>query len=179
MSAVEPTRTIKDPPQQPRQLTTPEIMDRVLERHFAAEAAHDLPGVLATLTEDCEHDVVGWPSGVSHGHAQLEPFYQSLFADFQGTGTQPLRRYYGQNLLVDEVLYEAIATGRPFGLEGRNRPVKFRLLHVCEFVGERISRENVWLDVADLPTAGRLTRAQLRSSGRRQQRRTRWRHAAR
>lgn len=126
------------------------IMDAVLERHYAAEAAQDMPEVLATLTEKCEHDVVGWPTGVSHGHDELTSFYKVLFADFRTTNVTPLRRYHGSNLLVDEVLYEAIATGTPFGLEGRNRLVKFRLLHICEFEGEKISRENVWLDSASI-----------------------------
>ena len=35
--------------------------------------------------------------------------------------------------------------GFEFGPEGK--PVDFRLLHVCEFEGDRISREQVWLDV--------------------------------
>jgi hypothetical protein len=130
--------------------TPRELMDAVLARHFAAEAAHDMAGILATLTENCEHDVVGWPTGVSHGYAELRPFYEALFADFRTTNVTPLRRYHGENLLVDEVLYSAVATGRPFGLDGRNRPVKFRLLHICEFEGDRIRRENVWLDAATI-----------------------------
>ena len=130
--------------------TPPEVMDAVLARHFQAEAAHEMAGVLATLTEDCEHDVVGWPTGVSHGHKELRPFYEALFADFQTTSVSPMRRYHGQDLIVDEVLYSAIATGRPFGLEGKNRPVSFRLLHICEFSDGRICRENVWFDAATI-----------------------------
>ena len=39
--------------------------------------------------------------------------------------------------------------GRPFGLEGRNRPLEFRLLHVVEFAADGdIKRENVWIDLA-------------------------------
>jgi hypothetical protein len=43
----------------------------------------------------------------------------------------------------------ALPHGRPFGVEGRGRPLEFRLLHVMEF-SERgeISRENVWVDMA-------------------------------
>lgn len=41
------------------------------------------------------------------------------------------------------------APGRPFGLEGRGRPLEFRLLHVIEFTGAGdIRRENVWVDMA-------------------------------
>lgn len=125
-------------------------MDEVLARHFEAEARHDMPAILDTLTPDVEHDVVGWPTGPNVGYDALQPFYVQLFADFEATDVKPLRRYYGDNFCVDEVEYHAIATGHPFGLEGRNRPVSFRLLHICEFTDGRMSRENVWLDAASL-----------------------------
>jgi predicted ester cyclase len=35
-----------------------------------------------------------------------------------------------------------------FGLDGRTGHVSFRLLHVLEFRDGKISRENVWSDVA-------------------------------
>ena len=40
-------------------------------------------------------------------------------------------------------------SGAPFGLEGRGRPLEFRLLHVVEFAEDgRIQREAVWPDLA-------------------------------
>ena len=135
-----------------RQATTtpPQVMDEVLARHFEAEANHDMAAILDTLTDDVEHDVVGWPGGPNVGHDALQPFYQQLFGDFRATDVKPLRRYYGEDLVVDEVEYHAIATGHPLGLDGRDRPVTFRLLHICEFTSGKISRENVWLDAASL-----------------------------
>lgn len=130
--------------------TTTQMMDEVLDRHFEAEARHDMSAILDTLTEDVEHDVVGWPGGPNIGHEALRPFYETLFGDLKATDVKPLRRYYGDDFCVDEVEYHAIATGRPFGLEGRNRPVHFRLLHICEFTNGKMSRENVWLDTASL-----------------------------
>lgn len=51
--------------------------------------------------------------------------------------------------MVDESVWEGRAPGRPFGIEGHNRPLSFRLLHVVEFAEDgRISRENVWIDLA-------------------------------
>jgi len=62
---------------------------------------------------------------------------------------ETLRRLYGANFMVDESLWRGRAAGRPFGLEGRNRPLEFRLLHVVEFADNGdIARENVWLDLA-------------------------------
>lgn len=129
--------------------TPPAVMDEVLARHFAAEAGHDRPGILATLTIDAEHEPVGFPGAPFHGHDELMAFYEALFEQLEQLDVQPLRRLYGPNFLVDEVQYRGRAfnnfMGFEFGADGR--PVDFRLLHVCEFEGDRISREQVWLDV--------------------------------
>jgi predicted ester cyclase len=60
-----------------------------------------------------------------------------------------LRRLYGDGFVVDESLWRGKAPGRPFGLEGRGRPLEFRMLHVLEFAESgQITRENVWVDLA-------------------------------
>jgi predicted ester cyclase len=41
-----------------------------------------------------------------------------------------------------------IENGRLFGCEGKKGRVGFRLLHVFEFSGDKISRENVWCDLS-------------------------------
>jgi len=124
-------------------------MDRKIDEHFGFEVRDDVAGVLATLAPDVEHDVVGWPTGPSHGRENARPFYDALFADLSDGKVQCIRRLYGDQFLVDESLWSGRATGRPFGLEGRDRPLTFRLLHVIEFTeaGE-IGRENVWVDLA-------------------------------
>ena len=49
--------------------------------HSLAEDAHDIPGLMATLTEDCVYTVVN--SGVSwHGKTGATQFYQQLLAAF-------------------------------------------------------------------------------------------------
>lgn len=130
--------------------TSPAEMDKLLAQHFEAEARHDMPAILDTLTDDVVHDVVGWPGGPNVGHEALQPFYRRLFSDFRAENIVPMHRYYGGDFCVDEVEYQGIATGQPFGMEGRDRPVRFRLLHVCEFRDGKISRENVWVDAASL-----------------------------
>ena len=42
---------------------TPRDMDRAIDEHFGFEARDDIDGVLSTLADDVEHDVVGWPTG--------------------------------------------------------------------------------------------------------------------
>lgn len=128
---------------------TPSAMDSKIDEHFGFEARDDVTGVLATLAPNVEHDIVGWPSGPTHGRDAARPFYETLFADLSDGKVTSVRRLYGENFLVDESLWNGKAVGRPFGLEGRGRPLEFRLLHVVEFTEEgSIARENVWLDLA-------------------------------
>ena len=62
---------------------------------------------------------------------------------------ETLRRYYGEDFLVDESMWRGRAPGRPFGIEGKDRPLRFRLLHVVEFADDgAMKRENVWVDLA-------------------------------
>jgi len=120
-----------------------------IDEHFGFEAADNVEGVLATLAPDAVHDIVGWPTGPTHGRDNARPFYETMFADLADGKVTPLKRLYGEDFLVDESLWEGTAPGRPFGLEGRGRPLRFRLLHVIEFSpAGQIQRENVWVDMA-------------------------------
>jgi predicted ester cyclase len=130
---------------------TREQMDQKLDEHFGYEARDDVEGVIGTLDESVEHDVVGWPGGPSRGREQARAFYEATFPDLADGNVRSLRRLYGENFMVDDSIWSGIAKGRPFGIEGRGRPLKFRLLHVLEFTDEgAIKRENVWLDLASI-----------------------------
>lgn len=130
-------------------MLTPQEMDAKLDEHFGFEARDDVEGVLATLAPDVEHDIVGWPTGPTRGPENARGFYETLFADLSDGQVRTVKRLYGDNFLVDESIWTGKAPGRPFGLEGRGRPLAFRLLHVLEFnASGDIRRENVWLDLA-------------------------------
>jgi len=130
---------------------TREQMDQKLDEHFGYEARDDIEGVIATLDADVEHDVVGWPGGPSRGREQARAFYEATFPDLGDGQVKSLRRLYGENFMVDDSIWTGVARGRPFGFEGRGRPLEFRLLHVLEFTDAGdIKRENVWLDIASI-----------------------------
>ncbi len=130
-------------------MLTPAMMDAKLDEHFGFEMRDDVEGVLATLADDVEHDIVGWPLGPSRGREPTRAFYEALFADLADGRVRSVRRLYGDRFMVDESIWSGTAVGRPFGFEGRGRPLEFRLLHVLEFADDgRISRENVWIDSA-------------------------------
>lgn len=72
-----------------------------------------------------------------------------LFSALKGERVEPMRRLYGRDFLIDETLWHGyIEDGRPFLCEGKSGRVSFRLLHVFETRGGKISREQVWCDLA-------------------------------
>ena len=128
---------------------TRDDMDRKIDEHFGFEARDDVEGVLSTLARDVVHDIVGWPTGPTVGREGARPFYETLFSDLSDGKVTCIKRLYGDNFLIDESVWRGKAPGRPFGLEGRNRPLEFRLLHVMEFTdGGDIRKEAVWVDLA-------------------------------
>ena len=46
-------------------------MDQLVNDHFQYEATDDVEGVLGTMTEDAEHQVVGGPDGPLRGKARI------------------------------------------------------------------------------------------------------------
>jgi hypothetical protein len=128
-----------------------EEMDRKMDEHFGFEAKDDVEGVLRTLAPDAIHDIVGWPKGPSHKPQDIRAFYETLYADLAGEKVTCTKRLYGENFLIDESVWKGKAIGRPYGLEGKGRPVEIRLLHVIEFRDDgQMTREQVWADLATL-----------------------------
>ena len=127
---------------------TPQMMDEIINQHFRYEAADDVEGVVTSLADQVEHEVVPSPAGMQTDRAQIAAFYRMLFADLKGESVTPLRRLYGEDFVVDESLWHGrIENGRIFLCEGRSGKVSFRLLHVFELDGQKIKREQVWCDL--------------------------------
>jgi uncharacterized protein len=126
---------------------TKDEIDRLLERHFAAQQKRDVEGVLATYTDDVEHDAVGREPNPLHGKKALGAFYRESLPDLENTKIVPIRRLYGENFVMDESLVDGYAHGRPFDMEGYSRPVRFRILRIFEFRDGLIARETAWFDI--------------------------------
>jgi steroid delta-isomerase-like uncharacterized protein len=127
--------------------TTPSALDAIVDDHFAAEVDGDLARLLSTFAEDVEHDVAGNPS-VSNGKEQVAAFYRALLADLRLDKIDTVRRYHGDGFVIDESMVTAQAIGTPFGIPGRDRTLRFRLLHVFDISDGHITRENAWIDTA-------------------------------
>ena len=127
---------------------TRQQMDALVDGHYRAEEAGDLDAIVAGFTPDAEHDVPGRPGGPLHGVDQIEAFYRDLLGELRIDRFEPVRRWYGDDHVVDESILHATASGRPFGLEGHGRPVQARFLHIFDFSDGLISRESAWIDLA-------------------------------
>ena len=128
---------------------TREEMDRDVDDHFAFEANDDVEGVLASLGDGVEHEVIPSPFGTHGDAAKIRAYYELLFASLRGEGTIPVRRLYGDDFLVDETVWHGfIKDGRPFLCDGKSGQVSFRILHVFRFKEGKISLEQAWLDLA-------------------------------
>jgi hypothetical protein len=126
-----------------------EAVDQLVNTHFMFEATDNVEGVLGSLAPEVEHHVVPSPFGIVRETGQIRDFYTALFSDLKGESVTPVRRLYGDGFAVDEAIWNGqIEDGRLFGCPGKRGPVSFRLLHVFEFAGEKISRENVWCDLS-------------------------------
>ena len=93
---------------------------------------------------------LGRPGGPIYGDRQIADFYRGLLADLRDISFQKVRRRYGTNHAIDESILHATAAGSPFGIPGRGREVRVRMLHVFDFSDGLILRENAWLDLAAL-----------------------------
>lgn len=128
---------------------THEEMDRMVNEHFGYEAADDVSGVMGTLTDAPEHEVIPSPVGALTDRAQMREYYEMLFSSVSGERVEPLRRLYGNDFVIDETMWHGhFSDGRAFLCDGRSGPVSFRLLHVFEFQDGHIRREQVWCDLA-------------------------------
>ncbi|MEU4427964.1 nuclear transport factor 2 family protein [Actinoplanes sp. NPDC024001] len=127
-------------------MTTQAEMDRLIAEHLTAELAGDSAAAVAVYTGDVEHDVVGWPTGPVSGPAAAKDFYDQLMATFVNDGVTATRTLYGEDHCVVEHRARGTFPRGFLGAPASDRPVEFRMLHVFEFRGGAISRENVWLD---------------------------------
>src|SRR6185312_11149673 len=103
-----------------------EEIGRLLADHFRHEAEGDVAGTLATFTDDVVHDVVGDPLGVLHGPAAVGERYGYLFANVRGEDGDVKHRLYGENFVVDDMIWTTTVVGDFLGLPGNGRRISVR-----------------------------------------------------
>lgn len=122
----------------------------IIDRHFAAENAHDVEGTLATYTDDIVWDDVTHPQAPFHGKEEVGAVYSSIIdaiPDLVLTSVKRFRSDDGRQV-VDESVLTGHVHGQWSGMDGGGAPVRVRILHIFEVRDGLISYENAWFDAS-------------------------------
>jgi uncharacterized protein len=122
----------------------------LIDRHFAAENAHDVAATLATYTDDVVWDDVGNPACPVYGKSAAAEMYSGIMAAITDIHLESVRRFACGDHVVDESIVTGHVCGSFAGTEGGGAPIRFRMLHVFDIRDDLISREQAWFDTADV-----------------------------
>ncbi len=122
----------------------------IIDRHFAAENAHDVPATLATYTDDIVWDDVTHPDSPFHGKEEVGAVYSGIIDAIPDVRLDSVRRFSGEDgrYVVDESIISGHVEGNWAGVNGGGAPVSIRILHIFELRDGLISYENAWFDAA-------------------------------
>jgi steroid delta-isomerase-like uncharacterized protein len=131
-------------------VSTPES-DRALaivEQHFAAENAHDIPATLATYADDLVWDDVSNPDCPVQGKEAAAQNYAEILATIPDLEMVSTFRFASADHVIDEAVLSGHVRGTYLGIEADGAPVSFRILHVFDIRDGLIAREQAWFDTA-------------------------------
>lgn len=122
----------------------------IIDRHFAAENAHDVEGTLATYTDDIVWDDVTHPDAPFHGKEAVGAVYSSILEAVPDVILETVRRFTADDgrLVVDESILTGHVHGQWSGMNGGGAPVRVRILHIFELRDGLICYESAWFDAA-------------------------------
>ena len=120
----------------------------LIDRHFAAENAHDIEATLATYTDDILWDDVTHPRSPFRGKQAVAEAYGGILQAIPDLELRSVLRFACGDHVVDESILTGHVIGEFAGVRGHGAPVRFRLLHVFDIRDGLICRENAWFDSA-------------------------------
>lgn len=120
----------------------------LIDRHFAAENAHDIEATLATYTDDIVWDDVTHPGSPFQGKQAVAQAYGGILEAIPDLHIRSVSRFECGAHVVDESILTGHVSGEFAGVSGGGAPVSFRLLHVFDLRDGLIARENAWFDSA-------------------------------
>jgi steroid delta-isomerase-like uncharacterized protein len=122
----------------------------IIDRHFAAENAHDVAATLETYTDDIVWDDVTHPLCPVQGKAAAAEIYTGIIDSIPDLNLRTVRRFSAEdgNVVVDESILTGHVHGTWSGIEGAGAPVRVRILHVFDLRDGLIARENTWFDAS-------------------------------
>jgi steroid delta-isomerase-like uncharacterized protein len=122
----------------------------IIDRHFAAENAHDVEATLTTYTDDIVWDDVTHPLCPVQGKQAAGEIYGGIIDAIPDIHLESIRRFTGDDgsSVVDEAILTGHVHGSWAGVAGEGAPVSVRILHLFDLRDGLISRENTWFDSA-------------------------------
>ncbi len=122
----------------------------IIDRHFAAENAHDVEATLATYTDDIVWDDITHPDSPFRGKEEVGRVYGGIIDAIPDVTLTSVRRFSSADgtQVLDESILTGHVEGEWAGIQGGGAPVEIRLLHVFEIRDGLISYENAWFDSA-------------------------------
>jgi predicted ester cyclase len=92
--------------------------------HIAAEHRGDIPGLLATLTEDCVYTILN-NGRTWHGHAGAANFYDGFLAGFPENCFKVVNVFIGPQGVVEEAHFNGVNRGDLLGIPSTGQPIEF------------------------------------------------------
>ena len=125
----------------------------IIDRHFAAENAHDVEATLATYTDDIVWDDITHPDSPFQGKEEVGNVYGGIIDAIPDVALTSVRRFASADgtQVLDESILSGHVEGEWAGIKGDGAPVEIRLLHVFEIRDGLINYENAWFDSAAVP----------------------------
>jgi steroid delta-isomerase-like uncharacterized protein len=122
----------------------------IVDQHFAAENAHDVPGTLATYTDDIVWDDVTHPLSPVHGKEAVGAVYSDIIDAIPDVQFVSVRRFTSEDgqWVVDESNVTGHVHGDWAGISGEGALVEIRILHLFQLRDGLIAYENTWFDSA-------------------------------
>jgi steroid delta-isomerase-like uncharacterized protein len=122
----------------------------IIDRHFAAENAHDVEATLGTYADDIIWDDVTHPLAPFYGKQAVGEAYGGILDAIPDIHLQSVKRFTGEDgrFVVDESILTGHVEGAWAGTEGGGAPVRVRMLHVFELRDGLIVYENAWFDAS-------------------------------
>ncbi len=122
----------------------------IIDRHFAAENAHDVEATLATYTDDIVWDDVTHPDSPFSGKQAVGAIYSTIIDAVPDVHLESVKRFVGEGgrFVVDESKLTGHVQGEWAGRNGGGAYVEVRMLHIFEITDGLISYENAWFDAA-------------------------------
>jgi steroid delta-isomerase-like uncharacterized protein len=122
----------------------------IVDLHFAAENAHDVPATLATYTDDIVWDDVTHPLSPVRGKEAVGAVYSDIIDAIPDVHFVSVRRFTSADGLwvVDESDVTGHVHGQWAGIDGGGAAVEVRILHLFRLRDGLIEYENTWFDSA-------------------------------